>query len=176
MRAKSGVGPKWCGPKVVWAKSGLGQKSTGPKVDGPKVVVVRFAVMSSNDDTRQGMIDDGMEVFDMTRDDSHGEDTPQAGPAVVPSTMVAALGPFEDRLHLFHSGQWSGLWASSMSNEAEAHQISSRRRRRVQCDEERRADRARSLVWMGVFRRKRSVGSVTCGTWKHGNVGQIDRS
>ena len=25
----------------------------------------------------------------MTRDDSHGEDTPQAGPAVVPSTMVA---------------------------------------------------------------------------------------
>ena len=41
-------------------------------------------------------------VFDMTRDDSHGEDTPQAGPAVVPSTMVAtpravpvALGPLE---------------------------------------------------------------------------------
>ena len=33
----------------------------------------------------KGVIDDTMEVFDMTSDDSHGEDTPQAGPAVVPS-------------------------------------------------------------------------------------------
>ena len=48
------------------------------------------------------MIDDTMKVFDMTHYDSHGEDTPQAGPAVVPSTMVAtpravpvALGPLE---------------------------------------------------------------------------------
>ena len=49
----------------------------------------RFSVLSSNDDARQGVIDDATEVFDMTRDDSHGEDTPQAGPAVVPSTMVA---------------------------------------------------------------------------------------
>ena len=56
----------------------------------------------------------------------------------------------EDRLRLFHSGQWSELWASSTSNEAVAHQISSRRRRRPQRDQEkRRADRARSLVQMG---------------------------
>ena len=51
---------------------------------------------------------------------------------------------------LWRHGRWSELWASSMYNEAEAHQILSRRRRRVQNDEEeRRADRTRSLVRMG---------------------------
>ena len=57
---------------------------------------------SDDDDARQGAIDGTMGVFDMTRDGSHGEDTPQAGPAVVPSTMVAtpravpvALGTLE---------------------------------------------------------------------------------
>ena len=36
----------------------------------------RFAVWSSDDDdARQGVKDDAMEVFDMTRDDFHGEDT-----------------------------------------------------------------------------------------------------
>ena len=56
----------------------------------------------------------------------------------------------EDRLRLFHLGQWSELWASSMSNEAEAHQFSTPRRSRPPRDEEEgRSDRARSLVQMG---------------------------
>ena len=38
----------------------------------------RFAVLSSDDDdAKQGGIDDTMEMFDMTRDDSHGDDTPR---------------------------------------------------------------------------------------------------
>ena len=37
-----------------------------------------------NDDARQGVIDDAMEVFDMTRYDSRGEDTPQAPPLCHP--------------------------------------------------------------------------------------------
>ena len=81
------------------------------------------------------------------------------GSWVVPSSSQVTLVSFSERgarpqeavrLRLFHSGQWSELRASSVSCEVDAHQISSQRRRRVQRDEEeRRADRARSLVQMG---------------------------
>ena len=73
----------------------------------------RFAVLSGDDDdARQGVTDDAMEVFDMTRDDSHGEDTPQAGPADVPSTMVAT-----PKLH------WDNLKCSTSWESASQAQV-----------------------------------------------------
>ena len=47
------AGQKWCGPKVVWARSRLGQKSTGPKVDGPKVVIVTRVTPETVEGTKE---------------------------------------------------------------------------------------------------------------------------
>ena len=74
----------------------------------------------------------------------------------------------EERFRLFQQGEWAELLVRSASVDAQAHLLSSRRRRRQQQDtEERRCDRARSLVHMGELsaaRRALEAAPVAPGT------------
>ena len=55
----------------------------------------------------------------------------------------------EERVQLFQNGQWSQLLERSLSNDEQAHHVSSRRRRHQTDSVEKRAERARNLVHLG---------------------------